>query len=88
MRENKEKKTTIVGGRSIDIDNIAQMVFYSNSTGIKKLSLLYPGKYEQDKIEIKNDIELNIFHIDLEGETREDFEDNCEKLKNQLLKCL
>ena len=64
------------------------MVFYSNGTGIKKLSLLYPGKREQDKIEIKNDIELNIFHIDLKGETREDFEDNCEKLKNQLLKCV
>ncbi len=65
------------------------MVLYSNSTGIKKLGLIYPGKYaEPDKIEIKNDIELNIFHIDLEGETREDFEDNCEKLKNQLLKCV
>lgn len=75
--------------RTIGRSNVAQMVLYSNSTGIKKLGLIYPGKYtEPDKIEIKNDIELNIFHIDLEGETREDFEDNCEKLKNQLLNCV
>ena len=87
--EKKTKeKVTLLAGRLVPIANIAQMVFYSNSTGIKKLSLLYPGKHEPDKIEIKNDIELNIFHIDLEGETREDFEDNCEKLKNQLLKCV
>ena len=87
--DQKEKKDDVLlAGRPIPIANIAQMVFYSNSTGIKKLSLLYPGKHEPDKIEIKNDIELNIFHIDLDGETREDFEDNCEKLKNQLLKCV
>ena len=86
--QKKKKDDVILAGRRVPIANIAQMVFYSNSTGIKKLSLLYPGKREQDKIEIKNDIELNIFHIDLKGETREDFEDNCEKLKNQLLKCV
>ena len=86
--QKKKKDDVILAGRHVPIANIAQMVFYSNSTGIKKLSLLYPGKREQDKIEIKNDIELNIFHIDLKGETREDFEDNCEKLKNQLLKCV
>ena len=86
--QKKKKDDVILAGRHVPISNIAQMVFYSNSTGIKKLSLLYPGKREQDKIEIKNDIELNIFHIDLKGETREDFEDNCEKLKNQLLKCV
>ena len=86
--QKKKKDDVILAGRHVPIANIAQMVFYSNSTGIKKLSLLYPGKYEQDKIEIKNDIELNIFHIDLDGQTRKDFEDNCEKLKNQLLKCV
>ena len=86
--QKKKKDDVILAGRHVPIANIAQMVFYSNSTGIKKLSLLYPGKHEPDKIEIKNDIELNIFHIDLKGETREDFEDNCEKLKNQLLKCV
>ena len=74
--------------RSIPIENVAQLVFYSNSTGIKNLGLLYPGKHELDKIEIKNDINLYIFHIDIEGKTPDEFENNCEKLKNQLLKCL
>ena len=74
--------------RSIPIENVAQLVFYSNSTGIKNLGLLYPGKHELDKIKIKNDINLYIFHIDIEGKTPDEFEDNCEKLKNQLLKCL
>ncbi len=84
-KENKEKKTTIVGGRSIDIDNIAQMVFYSNSTGIKKLVLLYPGKHPLAKLEIKNDIDLYVLHIDLEAKTTDEFEKNCDVLKDQLL---
>jgi len=84
-KENKEKKTTIVGGRSIDIDNIAQMVFYSNSTGIKKLVLLYPGKHPPAKLEIKNDIDLYVLHIDLEAKTTAEFEENCDELKDQLL---
>ena len=84
-KENKEKKTTIVGGRSIDIDNIAQMVFYSNSTGIKKLVLLYPGKHPLAKLEIKNDIDLYVLHIDLEAKTTAEFEENCDELKDQLL---
>ena len=61
------------------------MVFYSNSTGIKKLVLLYPGKHPLAKLEIKNDIDLYVLHIDLEAKTTDEFEKNCDKLKDQLL---
>lgn len=74
--------------RSIPIENIAQLVFYSNSTGIKNLGLLYPGKQELDKIEIKNDINLYIFHIDIEGKTQDEFESHCEELKNRLVETI
>ena len=74
--------------RSIPIENIGQLVFYSNSSGIKNLGLLYPGKHKPNKIEIKNDIHLYIFHIDIEGKTPSEFENNCEELKNQLVKII
>ena len=71
-------------GRHVGTGNIAQMVFYSNSTGIKKLGLLYPGEHESKKIMLKNNIELHILHINLEAKTKQDFEDNCDLLKQQL----
>ena len=84
-KETKEEADPIMAGRSIPIHNIAQMVFYSNSTKIKKLCLLYPGKHSPDKIEIKNGIELHVLHIDLEAKTTDEFEKNCDVLKDQLL---
>ena len=84
--DQKEKKDDVLlAGRPIPIANIAQMVFYSNSTGIKKLVLLYPGKHPLAKLEIKNDIDLYVLHIDLEAKTTAEFEENCDELKDQLL---
>ena len=79
-----DESKIILGGRPIGTGNIAQMVFYSNSTGIKKLGLLYPGEHKPDKIVLKNNLELHILHINLQAETKQVFENNCEQLKQEL----
>ena len=43
-----------------------------------------PGEHEPKKIMLKNNIELHILHINLEAKTKQDFEDNCDLLKQQL----
>ena len=83
-KTSDDEEQIMLAGRHIGTGNIAQMVFYSNSTGIRKLGLLYPGEHEPDKIMLKNDLELHILHINLQAETKQEFEDNCELLKKEI----
>jgi len=52
-------------GKNPDEDDIAQMVYYSNTTGIKQCVLVYPGVHQPKSYYLKSNITLHIMFIDL-----------------------
>jgi len=71
---------------SPDTSHVAQLVLYSNSTGVKDCCLIYVGK-ENGLIHtyfLNQDIKLHILSFDLQASNRYEFEDKCNKFLTSL----
>ena len=64
-------------GKNPDEDDIAQKVYYSNTTGIKQCVLVYPGVHQPKSYYLKSNITLHIMFIDLFALSVKEFEKKC-----------
>jgi 5-methylcytosine-specific restriction endonuclease McrBC regulatory subunit McrC len=64
-------------GENPSEDDIAQMAYYSNTTGIKQCVLVYPGIHQPKSYNLKGNIILHIMFIDLFALDIKEFEKKC-----------
>lgn len=70
--------------KGIDTDYVAQMVLYSNSTGVKNCSLVYAGGNIKDvyHYSLHHDIRLDILSFDIRATNKYEFESKCNEFIN------
>lgn len=67
-----------------DRDDFAQIITYSNSTGVKNSGLIYPGNKEEYHYQLHQDIKLNILFLDLQASNKNEFENKCTNFINSI----
>ena len=71
--------------KGIDTAHIAQMVLYSNSTGVRNCSLVYAGGNTKDMYHhysLHHNIGLDILSFDIQATNKYEFETKCNEFTN------
>jgi 5-methylcytosine-specific restriction enzyme subunit McrC len=65
-------------------EDVAQLVYYSLTTGVRKVGLIYPGRQKTRLYELRNGVNLHVVFINLDASSKAQFEQNCSSFVSEI----
>jgi hypothetical protein len=69
-----------------EASHLEQVTYYSNTTHIKNCALVYVGKSQTRRIDLKEDIVIHIVSFDMAAQNQDEFKIKCDDFINELEK--